>query len=166
MWVVKSQGKSYYVNHVTCSLPWTTKETPDNSSTKGSIKIKDCLLTIDNDNDATISVLTLHDKVRIRNKEKGITRVMWTNPSFEKILKDENITYTPFKRVYGACATAYTVCDLLKESEVILLALKYSKMFRILMPNETQYRAYDDNTLWEKLQQASEDADEYGDEDT
>lgn len=162
MWVVKSQGKTYYVNHVTCSLPWTTKETPDNSATKGSIKIKNCLLAIDNSNDASISELTPFDKVRIRNKEKGITRIMWTNTAFEKILKDENITYTPFKRVHGACATAYTVCDLLKESEAVLLALKYPKLFRILMPNEPQYRAYDDTVQWKNLQDLY---DEYADDD-
>ena len=47
MWVLKTHGESYYVNHVDCEIPWSTKETPDNSHTKGSIKVKDCLLKID-----------------------------------------------------------------------------------------------------------------------
>ena len=44
MWVIKAKGESYYVEHVDCMVNWSTKETPDNSHTKGSIKIKDCLL--------------------------------------------------------------------------------------------------------------------------
>lgn len=54
MWVLKTKGKTYYVDHVDCNKSWSTKETPDNPSTKGSLKIKDCVLTI-NDGVATIS---------------------------------------------------------------------------------------------------------------
>ena len=50
MWVLKTKGESYYVNHVDCNMPWSTKETPDNSHTKGSLKVKDCLLVIDDEN--------------------------------------------------------------------------------------------------------------------
>lgn len=48
MWVLKAHGETYYVNHVDCNKPWSTKETPDNPSTKGAIKIKKCLLSIIN----------------------------------------------------------------------------------------------------------------------
>ena len=54
MWIVKAKGQTHYVNHVDCNVEWTTKETPDNPSTKGSIKVKNCLLTIQ-DQEATIS---------------------------------------------------------------------------------------------------------------
>jgi len=54
MWSIKAKGKTFYVNHVDCNLPWSTKETPDNSHTKGSIKIRDCVLTIDSENCASI----------------------------------------------------------------------------------------------------------------
>jgi hypothetical protein len=47
MWSIKAKGETYYVKHVDCALPWSTKETPDNPHTKGSIKIKNCTLTID-----------------------------------------------------------------------------------------------------------------------
>ena len=43
-WTIKTGGKTYYVNHVECNLPWSTKETPDNASTKGAIKIKKALI--------------------------------------------------------------------------------------------------------------------------
>lgn len=159
MWVLKCKGESWYVNHVECNVPWSTKETEDNLHTKGSIKVKDCLLQIDNENCATISKLTLFDKIRLRNQKLGITRIMWTNPVFEKILKGEGVRHSPFKRVYGACGTAYSVCDLLDGPQATMLSLKYPKTFRVLMPNEPQYRAYDDSELWEKLN------DEYADDD-
>jgi hypothetical protein len=55
MWVVKAKGKSYYVNHVDCSTAWTTRETPEHPSTKGSIRIKRGSLHIDENGDAVIS---------------------------------------------------------------------------------------------------------------
>lgn len=56
MWVIKTKGQSYYVDHVDCNVPWSTKETPDNPSTKGSIRIKNCRLLIE-DGVATITSL-------------------------------------------------------------------------------------------------------------
>lgn len=153
MWVVKTRGQTYYVHHVSCSLQWTTKETPDNSHTKGSIKIKNCLLTIDEHNEATITALSLWDKVRLRNAERHITRIiMWSSSNFEAILKAERIKHSPFKRIVGDCGTDYTVCDLLIEKEATYLTLKYSGAFRILSPNEEFYRAYDSKKEWAALQ--------------
>lgn len=41
MWVIKSEGKTYYVEHVNFkNVTFSTKETPDNPHTKGSLKIK------------------------------------------------------------------------------------------------------------------------------
>ena len=42
MWVVKHKGKTYYVHHMTVNkgVGFSTKETPDNPHTKGSLKIK------------------------------------------------------------------------------------------------------------------------------
>ena len=54
-WVVKAKGQTYYVNHVSASAPWSTKETPDNAHTKGSIKFKNVDVTIDDENCAEIS---------------------------------------------------------------------------------------------------------------
>lgn len=69
MWKLAFHGETLYVNHVDCQMPWSTKETPDNPSTKGSLKIKECLLTINDTNEATISALSNFDKVRLRNKK-------------------------------------------------------------------------------------------------
>ena len=52
MWVIKYKGKTYYVDHLDVSegVGFTTKETPDNSSTKGSMKFKGVLTLFDKDN--------------------------------------------------------------------------------------------------------------------
>ena len=40
MWVIKTKGQTYYVNHIDSEIGFSTKETPDNPHTKGSIKFK------------------------------------------------------------------------------------------------------------------------------
>lgn len=42
MWVIKAKGETHYVKHVDFNkgIGFSTKETPDNPHTKGSIKIK------------------------------------------------------------------------------------------------------------------------------
>ena len=42
MWVLKHKGITYYINHldVNPSIGFSTKETPENEHTKGSIKFK------------------------------------------------------------------------------------------------------------------------------
>jgi hypothetical protein len=41
-WIVKHKGVTHYVNHIEVQdgVAWSTKETPDNEHTKGSIKFK------------------------------------------------------------------------------------------------------------------------------
>lgn len=55
MWVLKAKGQTFYVNHVDCQVPWSTKETPDNPHTKGALKIKNCTLSIDDQGNAKIT---------------------------------------------------------------------------------------------------------------
>jgi hypothetical protein len=55
MWVLKTKGQTYYVKHVNSIVGWTTKETPDNPHTKGSLKFKNVDLIIDENNEAHIS---------------------------------------------------------------------------------------------------------------
>jgi hypothetical protein len=40
----------------------------------------------------------------------------------------------------------------LDKKQVLLLQIQFPKDFRVLMPNETYYQAYDDKGLWTKLQ--------------
>lgn len=149
MWVLKFHGETYYVNHVDCSVPWTTKETPDNSRTKGSIKVKDVLLTIDNDNCAVISALSFIDKIRLRNQRLGITRVIVKagpdNQKFREALENLEIKHGPIKSISGACSSMFYICDILDKSHFTMLALMLgNSSFRILMPNEGYYKLFDD----------------------
>jgi hypothetical protein len=56
MWVVKCRGDTHYVDHVDVSpgIGFSTKETPNNSHTKGSIKFKG-RLSIGVENNKTIA---------------------------------------------------------------------------------------------------------------
>lgn len=55
MWIIKCKGTTHYIHHLTAECPWSTKETPDNPATKGSIKFKDCRIIIDENLEATIT---------------------------------------------------------------------------------------------------------------
>jgi hypothetical protein len=161
MWVLKFHGETYYVNHVDCTVPWSTKETPDNPSTKGSIKVKDVLLRIDNDNCATLSKLTLIDKVRLRNQKLGITRIIVKEgQDFWKLkekIKQQDVKHGPFKGIGGACSSTFYITDIMDKAQFTMLALSMTgTTFRVLMPNESYYKWYDDpkNTdkdqIWEE----------------
>jgi len=144
MWVLKFHGETYYVNHVECNVPWSTKETPDNPSTKGSIKVKNTLVTIDADNNATLTNLTIFDKVRLRNQKLGITRIMFKPHSeMHKALLAKEFKHSPFKTISGACTTTFIICDLLDKAELTFATLRYDS-FRVLQPNEGYYKQYDE----------------------
>lgn len=55
MWVIKCRGDTHYVHHVDVSpgVGFSTKETPDNPHTKGSVKIKG-YLTLEDDGENKI----------------------------------------------------------------------------------------------------------------
>lgn len=55
MWVLKVDGQTFYVEHVEFSnISFSTKETPDNPHTKGSLKFKNVNLEI-NENMARVT---------------------------------------------------------------------------------------------------------------
>lgn len=150
MWVIKTHGETFYVNHVTCTLPWSTKETEDNPHTKGSIKIKDVLLQIDEENCAHLSKLTLIDKFRLKNQKLGITRIivkegqdLW---KFKEALVNYKIKHGPIKSIGGACSSTFYITDIFDKTQFTMLALAMANVqsFRILMPNEGYYKYYDD----------------------
>ena len=147
MWVVKSHGVTFYVNHVTAEVPWSTKETPDNSHTKGSLKFKNCKLIIDDDNCATITKLGLLDK-KLPHPRLIFRILFYNNGEVHKALKAGEFKHTEFKFVSGGCGTSWTICDILHEHDQTMLGLKYATKFRILSPNEGYYKAYDQNSQW------------------
>jgi hypothetical protein len=157
VWILKTAGESFYVNHVECNVLWSTKETPESNHTKGSIKIKNCLLTIDDQNCASISLLTDKDKERLKGRKPGASRIIFDEDSdFQNVLKEENVSHSPFKTQSGDCGTGFVVCDLLNKAQITLLSLKYPDSFRILKPNEHYYQWYDKTpeqkkSFWKKI---------------
>ena len=140
MWVVKAKGESYYVDHVTCELPWSTKETPNNPSTKGSIKIKRCLLTIGDDNCAEITTLTEDDAQRLSGKKKVNRIITSAGSKLKEFLKNQ--VHTPIQYFGGGCSTSWYVTDI--SEKAVLLAQLVLPDVRVLMPNEDYYKEYND----------------------
>lgn len=166
MWVVKAKGKTYMVHHVECTMPWSTKETPDNKSTKGSIKVKDTLLTIDDENCASMRPLTSVDLARLRAKERGYTRILitWRDKVVE-FMQGHGIRFTPFKTSLGGCGSRYYICDIMDPNDVTMMKLGLEQHhFRVLQENETYYKMYDDPELLAKMN-SSEYEEDYVEED-
>jgi hypothetical protein len=46
-----------YGHHVNALCPWTTRETPENDATKGSIRLRNCSLEIDAEGVATLKAI-------------------------------------------------------------------------------------------------------------
>jgi len=150
MWVLKFHGETYYVNHVECNVPWSTKETPDNPHTKGSIKVKDCLLQIDDNNDAKLSQLTPEDKQRLKKEPKVPSRIIVTDTKngaekLRKALKDGNIKHGPITKYSAMCTTTKYVTEIYSERDMTYLHLMLSDTdLRKLVPNESYYQMYSD----------------------
>ena len=161
MWVVKAHGVTFYVNHVTSEMPWSTKETPDNDKTKGSIKFKKCKLTIDSDNNATIAKLGIAD-AWLKHPQRQAARIImgWGGKMWDA-LKAGEFKHSKIKEVQGACSSSWAICDLLDEHELTMALLKYPNSFRILAPNEIYYQAYDERGDWIEEQWAAENERDY-----
>ena len=150
MWCLKTQGDTWYINHVICEVPWSTKETPTNVHTKGSIKIKRCLVTIDDENVATITQLTLSDIARIK-KNKSVRLITSYISDLHKTLKGSQFKCGPIKEVHGGCGSEFAIVDLLDKNELPLLLLAWQGRpgsLRVLMPNEKYYDRYDENSSY------------------
>lgn len=53
MWTIKHKGNSYYINHLESKIGFSTKETPDNFATKGSLMFKGKLTILSEENQIT-----------------------------------------------------------------------------------------------------------------
>lgn len=164
MWCVKTQGRTFYVDHVECDIAWSTKETPNNSHTKGSIKVDKVLLTIDDNNCAKMTTPTIKDVVRIKaEKIKDYARIVihGKKHNVESYMIDNNISYSSIKTVHSTCGEyEYSICDIKKKEDLTLMALALTNQYRVLQPNEIYYKAYENPELLVQL-----DADFYGDDD-
>jgi hypothetical protein len=143
MWVIKAHGVTFYVNHVSADIAWTTKETPDNAHTKGAIKFKKCKLTIDDNNDATVSALKLTDVFLKHPRIVHARAISRAGSDFHEAIKANEYQHSEIKYIKGACSSTFMMCDLLDKDEVLMAVLKYGTDFRIMVPNEPYYKQYD-----------------------
>ena len=165
-WVLKTQGKSYYINHVACQCPWSTKETPDNPTTKGSIKVKKCLLTIDGENNAMLDPLTEDDIRRLKRKEEGYIRVItkqWNK--LKEYLTQMQIDHGPVKKFTGVCTSTYYVTEFVDKGNMMMLTIALGNQVRELMPNEFYYELYDDPKYANQEEIDTDEVDYNDDED-
>ena len=160
MWVLKAHGVTFYVNHVDAEIPWSTKETPDNSHTKGSLKFKKCKLSIDDNNCATISKLSILDHMLPRPKIVHARIICNYGNDFHMALKRKEFKHSKIKDVVGSCSTSFIVCDLLDKDEALIALLKYANKFRILAPNEAYYKLYEEKGNYISDQYEEEDEDD------
>jgi len=170
MWTIKTGGKTLYVEHVTSNMAWSTKETPDNTATKGSLKFKNALLTIDDENCAMFSELTSADLARLRAMKRNYARILITS-RFAEIaswLKDNAVKHSTIKNIQGSCGSRFAMCDIKRQEDLVMMALVFQGSYRVLQPNETYFRAYDDPELLRQLENDElddRDDDEDDDED-
>ena len=144
MWIIKSHGVTFYINHLSSDIAWSTKETPNNEHTKGSIKFKDCKLIIDDDNCATVSKLGLMDRARLEHPKIVHARIIARgNGKFHTALQNNEFQHSKIKHIIGTCSTPFIICDLLEPSEITFATLKYGEDFRIMKPNEGYYKLYE-----------------------
>ena len=164
MWKLAFHGETLYVNHVDCTIPWSTKETPDNPSTKGSIKIRNALLKIDGDNCATITQLTPEDRERLKRAEEQPTRIIALARDSRQLttaLKTPDIAHGPIKTMGGACTETFHVTDIYNSMGLTALMLAMAgTSLRVLMPNEYYYTKYDD-PKYQGVSDIDLDADSY-----
>jgi len=167
MWVVKTKGKTYYVEHVDANVPWSTKETADNSHTKGSLKFKNCLCTIDSDNCVTLTVLTPEDKERLSYQDKAPIRIISIGSNINPMLRDCGIEAKVLE-MSGACTSPKWIVEV-TDAEATFLLLKYPKL-RALNENEPYYKSYSrwiggDKTVEYLDYEEDEDEDDEDDEE-
>jgi hypothetical protein len=143
MWVVKARGETYYVHHVDCSVPWSTKETPDNAHTKGAIKIKNCLLTIDDDNCATIRAVTAEDHAAYA-KSQTVRVITEYGSKLRSAIA--SMAHGAVKLAGGGCGTTWYIADIPSMKHYLMLQLQVPDI-RVLMPNEDYYKSYDRSAL-------------------
>lgn len=143
MWKLAAKGESYYVNHVDCNVPWSTKETPNSTHTKGAIKIRDCFLTIDDSNCATIRAATVQDWAEYAKSQT--VRVI-TEYGGKLKLAIESMAHGAVKKAGGGCGTTWYITDIPSMKHFLMLQLQVPDI-RILKPNEEYYKLYDRSSL-------------------
>jgi hypothetical protein len=139
-WVLKCNGKTWYVNHVTCELPWSTKETP-HGSTKGAIKVKRALVQIDDDNQATLVKLTAEAEKRVKQQAQDAIIIGWKNSRLSTYM--DQVRHSEIQLLEaGGCTSDWWACEIYSEEDWAAINLQLYPHVRRFMPNEWQFKDY------------------------
>lgn len=145
-WCVKTKGKTFYVNHVVCNLPWSTKETPDNHHTKGSIKVRDCVLTIDSENCASMDRPTPEQRRRLSGKRNPV-RIIYGSAyknNMDTVADRHGINLTRTLGIFGECGNYFLITELGNPDDLMILTLTMpANSIRVLAENEDYYGLLD-----------------------
>jgi hypothetical protein len=134
-----AKGKTYYVDHVTSNLPWTTKETIHNPRTKGAIKFKNALLRLE---DGIAEIMELTDEDRLRLSALLPTRIHFRYKNeFLWLLQHNDIKHGPCMRFSGGCGRNSYVIEIEKD-DLTMLAMTYPNQFEILTEDNPYYQWY------------------------
>lgn len=140
-WVVKCNGETFYLNHVTCAMPWSTKESP-HSATQGAIKLKNCHIQINHENHAIIQPLTQEDHARIKQLPPEPILIGWTSAADHGKLLD-HVRHGALQFLEGpGCTSDWWVCELYSEEDWTWVQLQLLTQVRRFMPNEWQMFTY------------------------
>ena len=142
-WVAKTAGRTFYVNHIESTMSWSTKETPDNSHTKGSIKFKKAMLTIDEENTAIIKPATMRDS--LKKLQMDMVRVIYSDEELiEEHLATNGISHGAIVEIDGACGSDFHVTEISRSAFLEMrLSLPNDTYFRMLEVNEIYNTEYD-----------------------
>jgi hypothetical protein len=162
MWRLAMRGETYYVNHVDCRKGWSTKETPDSSHTKGSIKIRDVLVTFDEDNTAIITDLTPEDRQRLM-KSNWVRVVPSAGSKLKAGLAQIGVKDPVIKTAGGGCGTLWFITDIPgRNAHLMMEMIMQGTDMRTLKANEPYYRLYEQR-LGDSQDHIDEDEDDWSD---
>lgn len=144
-WILKTRGESWYVSHVTCEVPWSTKETPTNSHTQAAIKLKNVYVQITDDNEAIIQSLTKEIKQRVMDKQARKIKIGWQSTWNAQV--QPYLTHVHHENLRSVesrgCSADWLVCEIYSEDDWAQINLTLYPRVRRFMPNEWQYQDHD-----------------------
>ncbi len=144
-WVVKCKGESWYVAHVTCEVPWSTKETPTNHHTQGAIKMRNVYVQITDENEAIIQSITPELKQHVKLKQERKIKIGWQNTWHAQVTPYlTHVHYENLRSVEtGGCSADWWVCEIYSEDDWAQINLTLYPRVRRFMPNEWQYQDHE-----------------------
>lgn len=147
MWVIKTRGKTFYLEHISFQgIDFETKETPDNDHTKGSLKFKDVIFSMDHNKQGLITYadpdsMSKANAWRMTHEGKIVLELDEPN-EVKAAMKKNGIKHGPFTEVEGSCGSTFQYTYVTKPEDVTLLALSCPDAFEVVEPGSYGFQRY------------------------